>query len=147
MRKLVIIFILTLASTLHAQSVLVNDTKQRHQIIQTYLSKLNQLDADGAIELFIQEGIVISRHQGEVKVVDFFPAFVEKFVKLEMKELMFFKTNNKDFYALEIGSTGIKTTGEPVSATFMVIFQFAKNDNRFEKITIFANDTLTYPPR
>ncbi|STX52422.1 Uncharacterised protein [Legionella busanensis] len=147
MRKLVILFILTLTSTLYAQSILVNDTKQRHQIIQTYLSKLNQLDADGAIALFIQEGTVISRHQGEIKAIDFFPGFVEKFIKLEMKELMFFKTSNKDFYALEIGSAGIKKTGEPVSATFMVIFQFAKNDNQFEKITIFANDTLSYPPR
>ncbi|MGQ3889786.1 hypothetical protein ACQUW5_12245 [Legionella sp. CNM-1927-20] len=145
MRKLFIILILAITSTLHAQSALMNDTKQRHQIIQKYLSKLNQLDADGAIALFIQGGTVVSRHQGEVKAVDFFPAFVEKFIQLEMKELMFFKTANKDLYALEIGSAGIKMTGEPVSATFMVIFQFAKNDNRFEKIIIFANDTLKYP--
>ncbi|WP_419419224.1 hypothetical protein ACNVED_11865 [Legionella sp. D16C41] len=140
---IVIISIITFNLTGHATAFHNND---RHQIIQSYLKSLSHLDADSAISLFVPDGIVISRHQGQVKAMDFLPAFVQKFNQLEMKELMFFVSENNDLYAVEIGSTGVKVSGEPVSSTFMVIFQFAKYSNQFEKIIIFANDTLKYPP-
>lgn len=119
------------------------NNNQRHQIIQEYLDKLNSLDADGAIALFVSDGVVVSRHEGEINAVDFYPVFTQKFLTLDMKEILYFKSpKNKDQYAMEISSSGVKNTGEQVSSTFVVIFEFDHKVNKFKKIIIFANDTI-----
>ena len=146
MKKLCFIFLSVITFIAYASNANFADNGTRNEQISNYFHKINTLDAQGAMALFTQDGKVVSRHLGEVNPDEFYPMFVQKFRKMTMQPVQsFIQPDNPDSYAIEVASTGVKTTNEVVSSMFMVIFDFSSRGTKFKKITIFANDVMKHP--